>query len=308
MRSARREVERTVVACYRELAPSAVLRGRVRAFFSFVPAEAPVSPGRRITRQVLFEEGDSFCSPVLADGTASVVFDIGMRGGADGRWRDSASAPRGDIIGAMNRVGATDVAERAAMLGVYFEPGQGTSFLHLPASELADRVVPLDAVWGPFASDLAEQLAELDEAGRVQHLEAHLTRQLGERPPMPTSVDVPGLASWVVASRGRIGVAALADAAGVSRQHLTRAFRDVVGVSPKVFCRLARFQAGLAHAGRGEREEWARAATDLGYADQSHMIAEFREFSSLTPHQLATGRWFHPFIERARAARRAHSH
>jgi AraC-like DNA-binding protein len=78
----------------------------------------------------------------------------------------------------------------------------------------------------------------------------------------------------------------------------------VVGVSPKVFCRLARFQSGLAYAGSTEHVQWARAATDLGYADQSHMIAEFREFSSLTPHQLATEQWFHPFIELAKSARR----
>ena len=40
-----------------------------------------------------------------------------------------------------------------------------------------------------------------------------------------------------------------------------------------------------------------------GYADQSHMIAEFRRFSSLTPQMLAREKWFHPFIERAKARR-----
>jgi len=38
---------------------------------------------------------------------------------------------------------------------------------------------------------------------------------------------------------------------------------------------------------------------EMGYADQSHMIAEFREFSSLTPQRLAVERWFHPCIDRA---------
>ena len=39
----------------------------------------------------------------------------------------------------------------------------------------------------------------------------------------------------------------------------------------------------------------------MGYADQSHMIAEFRQFSSLTPQELANRDWFHPFIERAKS-------
>jgi AraC-like DNA-binding protein len=84
---------------------------------------------------------------------------------------------------------------------------------------------------------------------------------------------------------------------------LTRVFRERVGLAPKSYCNLARFQAGLAYAGR-DGIDWAQAAAALGYADQSHMIAEFRRFSGLTPQTLAAGRWFNPFIERARS--RAH--
>jgi AraC-like DNA-binding protein len=47
--------------------------------------------------------------------------------------------------------------------------------------------------------------------------------------------------------------------------------------------------------------QWAEVAAELGYADQSHMIAEFRELSGLTPDALATQRWFHPFILEARS-------
>ena len=79
-------------------------------------------------------------------------------------------------------------------------------------------------------------------------------------------------------------------------------FREQVGLSPKLYCRLARFQAGLRYVVPGCHVEWAQAAVQLGYADQSHMIAEFREFSSATPDQLIAERWFHPFIERAKTA------
>ena len=48
----------------------------------------------------------------------------------------------------------------------------------------------------------------------------------------------------------------------------------------------------------------AQAALKTGYADQSHLIAEFGEFSGLTPHRLTTERWFHPFIEHARVKQR----
>jgi AraC-like DNA-binding protein len=52
-----------------------------------------------------------------------------------------------------------------------------------------------------------------------------------------------------------------------------------------------------------ERVTWAEVAAALGYADQSHMIAEFREFSSLTPQQMTSARVFHPFILNSVAGR-----
>lgn len=97
----------------------------------------------------------------------------------------------------------------------------------------------------------------------------------------------------------------LAEAAGVSRRHLTRTFTQVMGVNPKRYCRIARFQAGLVHAGAGRKVDWSRAACELGYADQSHMTAEFRELSSLTPERLATAGCFHPFSLEARSRRTA---
>jgi AraC-like DNA-binding protein len=112
-------------------------------------------------------------------------------------------------------------------------------------------------------------------------------------------IDAAGLASRVLSCDGHVTVESLAAAAGVSRQHLARVFRDRVGLPPKTYCSLARFQSGLVYAGRAG-VDWAQVAAAMGYADQSHMIAEFRRFSSLTPQTLASGGWFHPFIERAR--------
>jgi methylphosphotriester-DNA--protein-cysteine methyltransferase len=120
------------------------------------------------------------------------------------------------------------------------------------------------------------------------------------------SIGVDRLAARMVRRRGGETVESLARGAGISRQHLSRLFRERVGVGPKLYNRLARFQAGLVYAGAGA-VDWAEAAVDLGYADQSHMIAEVREFSGLTPQALASQAWFHPFIERVRPLRRVNS-
>jgi AraC-like DNA-binding protein len=193
------------------------------------------------------------------------------------------------------------------MVGAYFHPAQISRFVHVPSGELTDSMVAIENLWGAAALELCERLAMTQtERERLDLLEQALLRRLTDGRATAATVDVNGLAQSMLRRRGRVTIESLADAAGVSRQHLTRVFRERVGISPKLYCRLARFQSALAYARAGDRVDWARVACDLGYADQSHMIAEFREFSSLTPHMLATGRWYHPFIERAKARAMRH--
>ena len=200
----------------------------------------------------------------------------------------------------MSTVIAASPGEQPETVGAFLRAGRAQAIAGAPPAELANRIVALDDLWGAAAAGLPAELAAAGEAARIDRLEAILLRRLSQAPSADPALEVPGLARWILRSRGRLKVERLASAAGVSRQHLTRSFRQAVGVTPKLFARLARFQAGLAYAGCGARVDWAQAALELGYADQSHMIAEFREFSTLTPEALARGRWFHPFIERAR--------
>jgi AraC-like DNA-binding protein len=286
-----------IVSRYREFAPSEALKDYVRAFFSFTPpSDCPVVT-RRMTSEVIFRPGHSFCSPMFADGHASIVFDLGTACHLDGVWRPDHY--RGRLIGAITCVGPVLDATRPAMVGAYLHGGQIPSVAHLPAFEFTDKVVSLEDVWSA-GSSFALELSELNEEQRIDRLEALLLQRMGRSLRTNSLVDVPHLVSFALENRGHVDVGSLANLAGVSRQHLARLFRECVGISPKLYCRLARFQSALYYATVGNSVDWAQAALETGYADQSHMIAEFREFSSLTPHQLTTERWFHPFIEHAR--------
>jgi AraC-like DNA-binding protein len=208
---------------------------------------------------------------------------------------------RAQVIGALRVVGSSADESRPEMLGVYLEPGAARRLLEVTAIELTDQVAELAQLWGSEGAVLASDLAALDEVARVDRMEAVLLSRSRRASTPHLTLDVAGLARWVREEPTRMTVRRLADAAGVSRRHLTRVFREIIGVSPKRYCRLARFQAGLVHAGAGDCVRWAQVASELGYADQSHMIAEFRELSGLTPESLAMQRWFHPFIMDARA-------
>ena len=75
----------------------------------------------------------------------------------------------------------------------------------------------------------------------------------------------------------------IGDRTGYSPKRFIRLFHDAVGLTPKLFCRVQRFQMLLDVIASGGRVEWAEAALDCGYFDQSHMIRDFVSFSGLTP-------------------------
>jgi AraC-like DNA-binding protein len=288
------------IAWYREYVPCEALRADVYALFTFVAGAMAAPPQRRLLREIPFYEA-TFCSPQFADGHVSLVYELGQTCDTDGRWQPDALALRGTLTGPMSGVGRTDGNDRPEMIGAYFRPARAARFLCVPVAALRDTAISIEDVWGSRAGRLSSELAAGDEASRLDRLEAVLLARRRAIRSAARAVDVSRLSALVMRRRGHLTVNGMARAAGVSRQYLTREFREEIGISPKLYSRLARFQSGLAYAGTG-RVDWAVAAAHLGYADQSHMIAEFREFSALTPQALATGTWFHPFIERAKTS------
>jgi AraC-like DNA-binding protein len=284
------------VAAYREFEPCEALRPYVRRFFTFT-TDPPQAHWRRPIRDIAFRQGQPFWSRLFADGHVSIVFSLGSGYRIDNLWHPPAGGPAGHVIGAMDRAQSASHGESLTQVGAYFRPGASYLFTGVPAPELTGRVVSIADLWG-CASEMTEAgifLAD-SENQRLDCLERALLDRVRRGRIQATALDVAGLAACVTSRRGRVTVASLAASAGVSRQYLTRLFRESTGVTPKLYCRLARFQAALAHASRAEGVDWARAAAETGYADQSHMIAEFRQFSGVTPDKLATDRQFHPFI------------
>ena len=83
-------------------------------------------------------------------------------------------------------------------------------------------------------------------------------------------------------------VEALAHALGTSARQLRRTFSEVVGLSPKTYTRIVRFQRALRLARRPDAPSWSSIAAATGYFDQAHMSAEFRALAGTTPSALRT--------------------
>lgn len=175
-----------------------------------------------------------------------------------------------------------DTASQASTLGVHFKPGGAFPFLGRPASELRDAHVSLDTLWGRAADALRERLLAAETpAAKFRVLEAALLA----RADRPLERD-PAVAYALNAFRRGAGTPAVSDVAaqvGFSHRHFIQRFREEVGLTPKLFCRVRRFQGVLRRLDERQDVDWAGVALACGYYDQAHLIRDFRAFSGITP-------------------------
>ena len=186
------------------------------------------------------------------------------------------------LAGVQSRYQIIDTSEQEYVAGVAFRPGGSAAFVRPPGHETRDANTPLEMLWGrQSTADFREQLLERDDPdAQLDVIENALQERL--RPGgMHPAVD------FALTAFDRVpitaSIAAVTNAVGMSAKRFIERFTTDVGVTPKRYCRIRRFQRALARAYRGERVNWAQLALDCGYWDQAHFIHEFRLFSGLTP-------------------------
>jgi AraC-like DNA-binding protein len=188
--------------------------------------------------------------------------------------------PGGVLIGPHSDFFVIDTDEQQRVAGVHFRPGGAYPFLRLPAGELHGLHVSLGDVWGSLAAELRERLiAAPSMDARFDVLESALLRRLEQSPAGHPAVDF-ALRELHVTPRRRI--ADVRDRTGVSERRFIELFRRQVGLAPKLYSRVRRFQAAIRRIPTGA-VDWADVALDCGYFDQAHLIHEFRSISGLSP-------------------------
>jgi AraC-like DNA-binding protein len=192
------------------------------------------------------------------------------------------------LIGIRSRFGIIDTAKLRSAMGVVFRPGGVHAFLNMPADALRDKNVSLDLIWGSRVQTLRDRLRGADDpAKKFQILEVALLSRINQRLQLNTAVRY---ALQEFARRPQIPlVRELAHEAGLGRRRFAQLFREQVGLTPKLYCRLQRFQNALKQIVSGASVDWAQLALAAGYCDQAHLAHEFRDFSGLSPSAYLAG-------------------
>jgi AraC-like DNA-binding protein len=201
---------------------------------------------------------------------------------------DSACRPAAFVKGPHGAHLVPDGECAASYIEMWLGPVSGYTLLGVPLDELRGRIVDLCDLLGADGRRLVEQLRE----ARTWHrrftiLDGLLLDRLEDGPrPAP---EVARVWQRLVATSGAGRIRRLADDVGWSHKHLITKFKQQVGLSPKTAARLVRFDGVMRSLDRPEPPGWERIAAEAGYADQAHLVREFRTFTGVTPTAFVTG-------------------
>jgi AraC-like DNA-binding protein len=176
----------------------------------------------------------------------------------------------------------TESPPRPWLMGARFTPAGPMTILGLPAAELANEVVDLDLLLGPSVERLRQQLVDaLSVEDRFRTLERFFRERMNGK--AFTRPEVSHTLGRLFGSGGRARVRTLAAETGVSQKHLIHLFREQVGLPPKRYARIVRFNSLLRRMAPDARPDWADLAAMHGFYDQAHFVRDFREFTGTTP-------------------------
>ena len=192
------------------------------------------------------------------------------------------------LVGMQTRYVLIDSAELDEVMGVAFEPVGLRRFVRERADVFRDRDTALADVFGGLAGRLRERLLEAgDWTAKMDCMESFLCSRLELGSGTHAEMAQEGMARFALERIRRrpsvVSVAALTREVGYSARRFTEVFSREVGLTPKVYARVCRFQQAVQQLHRGAEVPWAELAMACGYYDQSHFANEFHAFSGVSP-------------------------
>lgn len=221
---------------------------------------------------------------ILPTGTIELVLDLDrsfVQLYNPNRDRRLARYSRHILCGPQSRYFMMDTHSIGPSVGIHFKPGGLSPYISVPVSELHNQLVDADDLWGLDTQIPREKLLAAETPSAMfACLEAFLLmRRLSGRPSHPVVV----LAKEVYRQVEPPSLKAFAASVGLSQKRLIDLFRREVGMTPKRFHRLMRFQTSLRVLAGPQKQDLAETALISGYYDQAHFNQDFKAFSGLTP-------------------------
>lgn len=197
-------------------------------------------------------------------------------------------APPVAIFGQQLKRCDVHLADEFLMIRVHFQPGALFRALRVPLPEFGENYVDARWVLGPAVNDVAERMASAPGYRRmIEIAEDYLAHRLGGSPAKMGSVD--RAAARLMTERAPLSVDRLSREAYLSPRQFNRSFTERIGVGPKAYARLLRFNRTCRSKLEQPQVSWPALALEGGYTDYQHMVRDFKQFTGSTPNEWLDG-------------------
>lgn len=170
------------------------------------------------------------------------------------------------------------------ILNIAFRPNGFYRLFQIPLYQLTNKILAEEFFSVP-ARRLFDQLQKADEIPQMTaFVDAFLLNFLAKQKLPKTPDGISAASDIMLKKAGLVNIAQLAHDANMSFRNFRRRFYEQVGVSPKLFCRIIRFNTALTSKLKNPRTDWSTIAHDCGYFDQMHLIKDFKEFAGFSPY------------------------
>lgn len=237
------------------------------------------------SREYWLDRSDPLLNTILPGTGVSLIVNFGDRWAAGRSLVTSGLLPRVCVAGPVTQARILRVGRSVHAIGAGFLPTLTPEILGVPASELVDRIVPLQDLWTRADVDrLFASLASLEIRRSLSALKDELMARVG-RPGSHEAVGAtaPRLIKLIQFHGGRVSIDDMARSHGLGRQEFARRFGAAAGLRPKLFARITRFQTLVHVLLSTDVSRWASMSPAIGFYDQAHMINEFRAFAGSPP-------------------------
>lgn len=208
----------------------------------------------------------------VPDGTIDILF------------RCSSFDPLAVVCGSVKKGKRIQFDHDELYFGARFYPGTAERVLGCPLTDFTEREILLHEVEKDAEKLMENMSAAQTFQERISLFENHYINFHKNRNTIPPLVR--NILELINHSSGEIRIQDIAESTKYSTRHINNIFKKYVGISPKLFARIVRFQRCFSLMRQNKRDDYASIAYQAGYYDQAHFINEFKEFSLSTPSQV----------------------
>lgn len=179
-----------------------------------------------------------------------------------------------------------DSYTRISTLGVVLKPGATSALFRIPSDEFLNQAASLDSVLKAGISELRDRLiAASTHKKKFSLMESFLSRLLNSEYQLHPAVDF--AISQIDKKKGLLPISEILNQTGYSRRWFSQIFRNTVGIPPKQYARIQRFQYNLQLIRKTGTPNWPELAVSNGYFDQAHFIHDFKNLAGISPSEYA---------------------